>query len=130
MTIWGSAWRYQGSTGISRGYLVVRHGALNSDCTGHGGWGGGQCVGGKQWGRSGVAQGRLCKATVDHSPPLHPARCPNPSAPPPPTLVFLPMMPPTTVSGKVTSAQMTMMMTMVPKGSAAVVPYAQATVLR
>jgi hypothetical protein len=44
--------------------------------------------------------------------------------------VFLPMMPPTTVSGKVTSAQMTTMMTMVPKGSAAVVPYTQATVLR
>lgn len=59
-----------------------------------------------------------------------PHSLPNPSptrAPALPTFVFLPMMPPTTVSGKVTSAQMTMMITMVPKGSAAVVPYTQAT---
>ena len=34
--------------------------------------------------------------------------------------VFLPMMPPSTVSGKVTSAQMTRMITIVPNGSAAV----------
>ena len=34
--------------------------------------------------------------------------------------VFLPAMPPSTVSGNVTRAQMTRMMTMVPKGSAAV----------
>ena len=34
--------------------------------------------------------------------------------------VFLPAMPPSTVSGKVTSAQMTRMITIVPKGSAAV----------
>lgn len=56
-----------------------------------------------------------------------PQLAPTPSAR---TFVFLPMMPPTTVSGKVTRAQMTTMMTMVPKGSAAVVPYTQATVLR
>lgn len=30
MSICGSVCRYQGSGGISRGYLVVRHGALNS----------------------------------------------------------------------------------------------------
>ena len=34
--------------------------------------------------------------------------------------VFLPAMPPSTVSGNVTSAQMTRMMTIVPNGSAAV----------
>ena len=34
--------------------------------------------------------------------------------------VFLPAMPPSTVSGNVTSAQMTRMITIVPKGSAAV----------
>lgn len=33
MAICGSAWRNQGSGGTSRGYLVVRHGALNSICT-------------------------------------------------------------------------------------------------
>ena len=32
MAICGSAWRNQGSGGTSRGYLVVRHGALNSIC--------------------------------------------------------------------------------------------------
>ena len=32
MAICGSAWRNQGSVGTSRGYLVVRHGALNSIC--------------------------------------------------------------------------------------------------
>ena len=36
------------------------------------------------------------------------------------TLEFLPAMPPSTVSGKVMSAQMTRMMHIVPKGSAAV----------
>ena len=45
-------------------------------------------------------------------------------------LAFLPAMPPRTVSGKVTSAQMMRMMQMVPKGSAAVDRYAMATVLR
>lgn len=35
-------------------------------------------------------------------------------------LLFLPAMPPATVSGIVTRLQMMMMMTMVPKGSAAV----------
>lgn len=35
-------------------------------------------------------------------------------------LVFFPAMPPSTVSGKVTSAQITKMITIVPKGSAAV----------
>jgi hypothetical protein len=39
-------------------------------------------------------------------------------------------MPPKTVSGMVTRPQMTQMMTMVPKGSAAVERYAIATVLR
>lgn len=44
--------------------------------------------------------------------------------------MFLPAMPPRTVSGKVMSAQMTKMTQMVPKGSAAVEWYAMATVLR
>lgn len=39
-------------------------------------------------------------------------------------------MPPTTVKGKVISAHSTKMTQMVPKGSAAVVSYAMATVLR
>ena len=30
MTIWGTVLLYQGNCGISRGYLVVLHGALNS----------------------------------------------------------------------------------------------------
>ena len=30
MTIWGTARRYQGSSGISRGYLLVRQGAEKS----------------------------------------------------------------------------------------------------
>jgi hypothetical protein len=38
-------------------------------------------------------------------------------------------MPPSTVSGNVTSAQMTMMMQMVPKGSACVLPCTHAIVL-
>ena len=66
MTICGTGPRYQGRLGISRGYLFVRTGALNS-----------------------------------------------PRA-------FLPAMPPNTVSGMVTSDQMTRMTTMVPNGSAAV----------
>ena len=32
ISIWGRVWRYQGRGGISRGYLVVRQGALNSAC--------------------------------------------------------------------------------------------------
>ena len=35
MAICGNAWRNQGSGGTSRGYFVVRHGALNSICTQH-----------------------------------------------------------------------------------------------
>jgi hypothetical protein len=46
------------------------------------------------------------------------------------TLVFFPITPPTTVSGNVMRAQMTTMMQMVPKGSAAVDRYTIATVLR
>lgn len=33
MTICGTAERYQGSSGISRGYLLVRTGAANSPCS-------------------------------------------------------------------------------------------------
>lgn len=43
---------------------------------------------------------------------------------------FLPAMPPRTVRGKVIRAQMTRMMQMVPKGSAAVERYTMATVFR
>ena len=45
-------------------------------------------------------------------------------------LAFFPAMPPSTVSGAVTNAQMIKMTQMVPKGSAAVLLYAMATVFR
>ena len=66
MIICGTAVRYHGSSGISRGYLLVRQGARNSD------------------------------------------------------LLFLPAMPPKTVSGIVMAHQMRMITTMVPNGRAAV----------
>ena len=43
--------------------------------------------------------------------------------------LFFPQMPPSTVSGNVTTAQITMMMQIVPKGSACVLPWIHATVL-
>ena len=78
MKTWHAPWRYHGIGGISRGILVVRHGASKSF----------------------------------------------------PFAMFRPMMPPMIVSGSVTRAQMTMITTIVPKGSAACEVYAIATVLR
>ena len=78
MKTWHAPWRYHGIGGISRGILVVRHGASKSF----------------------------------------------------PFAMFRPMMPPMIVSGSVTRAQMTMITTIVPNGSAACEVYAIATVLR
>ena len=75
MKTWHAPWRYHGIGGISRGILVVRHGASKSF----------------------------------------------------PFAMFRPMMPPMIVSGSVTRAQITMITTIVPKGSAAFEVYAIAT---